>query len=255
MVYDVTTMIKKLILVIILVCVASAPAQAWRKWEYINPAHLQITITPDKPEIFAGDIATFTIRVRNRTDKPVYLDFATGQRFDLAGYHDRLQIFRWSQGLTWHRAPHSLSLVPGEDLTHKIAWKTTDRMGRPLPQGVYRAKGMLMVSPRHLVSNTCSFRLVPPEVKETEVVEARLNQYFNIEVPRFHDKLELNWHIDYVYNDNRISVERIAKTEDKTVITFHPKRAGHVTFHLYAFRLHSNLTESVERRTYRIEVK
>lgn len=244
-----------LLLIFLLLLSSTASAERYRKWEFINPADLQITIIPDKPEIIAGTTATFTICIRNKTDKTVKIHYPTGQQWDLAVYHDRTQIYRWSQGLEWAASPHTIPLKTGETRSEKLYWTSIDRHGLPLPQGVYQIHGMVMTSPRFLVSNDCSIRLLPPKIEKTQVITAKLNQMFDIELPRYSGSRELTWKIDYVYNDNRIAIHRIAKVDNKLVITFQPKRVGHVEFHLYGHIDTKNETISLERRSFRIEVK
>jgi hypothetical protein len=250
-------MTKKFTLFILLlfVFVAALPTAAWRKWEFINPSDLEIKAWPERNEIIAGQTATFTIQIRNKTDKTIDIFYPTGQRWDYAVYHGGLQIYRWSQGLTWEDAPHSIPLRPGEPITHQMTWETVDRLGRTLPQGVYRFQGMVMTKPRYLVSNTCSIRLLPPEVKKTKIINAKLNSFFDIELPRYSGKQELDWQIIYEYNDNRIAIHDITKSSDKMVVTFKAKRTGHVNFHLYARHDTLDFSESIERRSYRVVVK
>lgn len=245
------------LLTVILILLTACPlsAESYREWEFVNPAHLQITIAPEKPEIISGSIATFTITIRNRTNHTVEIPYPTGQQWDLAVYHSRTQIFRWSQGYTWEDSPHSIPLKRGETRSEKLAWLTVDRNGTPLPHGMYRAQGMVMTRPRYLVSNDCHIRLLPPEIKPMQTIETRLNQLFDIELPRYSGKHELSWHIDYVYNDNRIAIQAVRKSADKTILTFNPMRVGHVEFHLYAYHDTQNATKSLERRSFRIEVK
>lgn len=245
-------------LLFIVICIllsCSASAESYRKWEFVNPADLQITIAPEKPEIIAGTTATFTITIRNRTDKTVKIHYPTGQQWDLAAYHNGTQIYRWSQGLIWEESPHTIPLKTGEVRTEKLTWDTVDRHGMPLPHSLYTVHGMVMTTPRFLVSNDCSIRLLPADIKKMEVIEARLNQMFDIELPRYSGISELNWKIDYIYNDNRISIHRVAKQDKKLTITFHPKRVGHVEFHLYGHVDTKDETISLERRSFRIEVK
>lgn len=234
---------------------STAMAESYRKWEFINPADLQITVSADTPEIITGQTATFTITIRNRTDKTVNIPYKTGQQWDMAVYHDRTQIYRWSQGLTWADAPHSIPLKSGETRSQQLSWDSIDRNGLPLPLGIYKVQGMVMTQPRYLVSNDCAIRLLPNEIKKTEVIDAKLNQIFEIELPRYVGVRELKWQIEYVYNDNRIAVHRVEKTADKTKIFFHPKRVGHVTFHMFAHNDTQDVTVSFERRTFRVEVK
>ncbi|GAB4269180.1 MAG: hypothetical protein Kow0029_05060 [Candidatus Rifleibacteriota bacterium] len=244
-----------LFLLLILILAAQYPADAWRKWEFINPPDLEIKAWPDKKEIIAGEIATFTIQIRNKTDKTINIFYPTGQRWDYAIYHNGTQIYRWSQGLKWEEAPHSIPLRVGEPITTKMAWRSTDRLGYPLPVGDYRFQGMVMVKPRYLVSNTCTIRLLPPEVKKRETVTAPLNSFFEIEVPRYSGKKELVWQIMYEYNDNRIAVHKVTKKGNKLIITFKAKRTGHVNFDLYARIDTASFGESIERRSYRVEIK
>lgn len=230
-------------------------AQHYRKWEFTNPADLKVTITADKPEIISGTIATFTVTVSNRTNHTVKIHYPTGQQWDLATYHSGTQLFRWSQGSAWADSPHTIPLKQGESRSQQLTWLTIDRNGEPLPHGVYTAQGMAMVRPRYLVSNDCSIRLLPPEIKAMQMIETRLNQLFDIELPRYSGKHELDWQIDYVYNDNRIVIHSVNKAADKSIITFQPKRVGHVEFHLYAYHETQDASRSLERRSFRIEVK
>jgi hypothetical protein len=249
---------KQHILIVIIILLLPAcvlNAERYRKWEFVNPAHLRVTITPEKPEIVAGEIATFTITVRNRTNHTVKIHYPTGQQWDLAAYHGKTQIYRWSQGYTWADSPHTIPLKAGEARSQQLTWLTVDRNNMPLPHDSYIIHGMAMISPRHIVSNDCQIRLLPPAVKPTKTIEARLNQHFDIELPRYSGKYEIDWKIDYKYNDNRISVFSVNRTADKTVLTFLPKRVGHVEFHLYAYHEMQDATKSIERRSFRIEVK
>lgn len=244
-----------LCLLLLFIFVAYSPASAWRKWEFVNPSDLEIKAWPDKKEIIAGQTATFTIQIRNRTDKTLNIFYPTGQRWDYAIYHTGTHIYRWSQGLSWNDAPHSVPLRPGEPITHKMSWESIDRLGQPLPQGTYNFQGMVMIRPRYLVSNSCSFTLLPPEIKKTEIIKVKLNSFFELELPRYSGSKELAWQIAYEYNDNRISVHKVTKLDKKLTITFKSKRKGHVNFHLYARRDTRSFDESIERRSYRVEVK
>ena len=242
-------------ILVLFLTTGSLSAESYRKWEFVNPADLQITITPEKAELISGSVATFTITIRNRTNHTVNLHYPTGQQWDLAAYHGRTQIFRRSQGSIWADAPHTIPLKRGETRSEQLTWLTVDRNDTPLPHGIYSAHGMVMISPRHLVSNDCQIRLLPAEIKPVQIIETRLNQFFDIELPRYSGKRELEWHIDYVYNDNRIAIQSINRTADKVVVTFNPKRVGHVEFHLYAHHDTQDATRSLERRSFRVEVR
>ncbi|MFZ5952937.1 MAG: BsuPI-related putative proteinase inhibitor [Candidatus Rifleibacteriota bacterium] len=226
-----------------------------RPWEFVNPADLELKAWPEKKEIIAGNTATFTIQIRNRTDKTVQIHYPTGQHWDYAVFHEGLQIYRWSQGLRWADSPHSIPLKRGEPMTFQMSWQSRDHKNRPLPQGVYKIYAMAMVSPRPLVTNTFSIRLLPEEIKKTEVIEVKLNSFFEIVVPRYSGKQEVEWQIAYEYNDNRIAVHELIKRDKELTIVFKAKRTGHVNFHLYGRHDTRLFSESLERRSYRIEVK
>jgi len=240
---------------VLFLAASTLTAQNYRKWEFVNPADLQVTITPEKSELISGTIATFTVTIRNRTNHSIKLHYPTGQQWDLATYHGDTQIFRLSQGYIWVDSPHSIPLKRGETRSEQLTWLTVDRNGEPLPHGIYSAHGMAMIAPRHIVSNSCRIRLLPPELKPQQLIETRLNQMFDIELPRRSGKRELDWQIDYVYNDNRISVHSVNRTADKVIVTFHPTRVGHVEFHLYAYHDTQDATRSLERRSFRVEVR
>lgn len=245
----------RILFVIILSILSISPAFAWRKWEYINPSDIEIKIKPSLPEITAGETATFTITIRNRTDKTVNIFFPTGQRWDLATYHNGTQIFRWSQGYDWEDAPHSVPIRAGKSMSEQLSWKTVDRLGRDLPMGVYRAQGMVMTKPRHLVSNMCSIRLIPSSIKKQKIIQTRIGKFFNIVLPRYSDTNELIWKVNYIYNDNRVSIHKVSKEGKKTTIIFKARRRGHVIIQLYAFFDYHKIDKAVERRSFRVEVR
>ena len=246
---------RLIFLMYVMLIISVSPVSAWRKWEYINPSDVEIKLTLERPEVKAGEVATFTISIRNKTDKTLGINFPSGQHWDYAVFTKGLQIYRWSQGLFWSEANHSIPLRAGETMSEAMSWETIDRLGRPLPQGIYTIQGMVMVSPRHLVTNSRSIRLLPPEVKKEEIISTRIGQLFEIELPRYSDNKELIWNLDYINNDNRVAINKTYRVDDKVVVTFMAKRRGHVRINLYACLISKSREDSIERRSYRIEVK
>ena len=247
-------LMTRLLLVLIVVFQLPGEASAWRKWEHVNPADLDIRIVPDQAEVIAGETATFTIVVRNRTDKPVSIDFATGQRWDLAIFHGTMQIWRYSNGMSWEESPHSISIHPDRPETFKLSWTSIDRVGMPLAQDVYRAQAMVMCSPRFMVSNMCQFRLLPPKNTGPGITKVQVGKHFEIVLPRFLDNVEVDWRPDYDYNDNRVSEVEHRQTAQDTIFTFRADRPGHVNMHVYGYVPFRGQMRSKERRSYRIEV-
>ena len=216
---------------------------------------LEVTIHPDRPEFTAGSIATFTIRLTNRNKYTSVVYYSTGRQWDMVLYKDGSQFFRWSNGYTWKESPHSIVLKPGESRSEKLSWVSVNKYGQTLPQGVYKCVGLATCYPKTIVSKEVRFRLTPPSVVAKEIIRTNLNQCFDIELPRFGDDSELLWKIVYVNNDNRISLTKRIIKENSIVITFLPKRLGHVEFDLYAYPETLNSSVSLERRSYRVEVQ
>jgi len=257
-----------------------------RKWEFVQPSDLEIKFAPESEEIFSGGVATFTLTVRNRTDKPVRIDFKTGQRYDMAVFHDNVQIWRWGQGTylpplprlsnyyptfenrkiiglydknnvkkTWDDTSNSIEIPVGKKETFQMNWVAVDRQGAPLPQGLYRAHGMIMAVPRHLVSNTADIHLLPPIAVNKGEVKVSLNQTFQIEFPQQINGTEVFWKVQYVYNDNRVK-EIFQRVVDKKVIKFfRAERRGHVVIHFFGYNMFKMPSEAYERRTYRIQIE
>jgi hypothetical protein len=232
---------------------SNAPSHSQYRFPYIKG--LEVKVTPEFPEFPTGSIATFTITLTNKNKYPVNIEYSNGRQFDMVILHGASQIFRWSNGFTWKKARHSIPLGPGESRSEKLSWVAVNKFGGTLPQGVYKCVGLATCLPKTLVSNEVKFRLGPPSVVKKEIINTRLNQAFEIELPRYANEFELVWEIVYAYNDNRISATSRKIKPETIVITFLPRRIGHVEFDLYAYPTVYNKTVSLERRSYRIEVE
>ena len=234
---------------------AAEPEWAWRRWEYVQSKELGLTIAPDRLEMPTGDTATFTLTVRNRTDKPVRLRFFSGQHADFSVYHAGTEIFRWSQanGLSWRDAPHIIELGAGDNRTYKMAWTARDRCGMPLPQDVYRGVGMLMLTPRRMMSNMAAIRLTPPR-RERDAVRVKIDRPFELRVPRQIDGKPVWWKTTYEYNDGRIEQLTSREEGNEWILNFRGLRLGHVVVHLLAYQPLRGVTDAMLRRTWRVEV-
>lgn len=223
------------------------------KYHYGYKKGIEVKITPDIPEVPAGSIATFTISLKNISKYPLSIDYQTGQHWDLIIYQGKSIIYRWSDNYEWKKAPHSISLNPGEVISEKLSWESITAYNKPFPQGTYKCVGLVTCLPKTIITSEERFRLIPPSDVKKEIIKTRLNQCFDIELPRFADGSELKWVVKYVYNDNRIDATSRKLNPDSITITFMPKRLGYVEFYLYAYTKEFN--KSLERRSYRIEVE
>ena len=245
-----------LLLLLFVLLASGGPVSAWRQWEYVNPDDLEITIKPGRTELPAGEEVSFTITVRNKTDKNVRVDFATGQRWDLATYHFTTQIWQYSNGMRWEEALHSIEIRPDRPEKFTLSWKTVDRVGMPLGQGDYKAQGMVTCLPRSLVSNMCMIRLLPPKNLSfrKDVIKVVMGQTFEIKVPRYLNEVEVDWRPDFDYNDNRIAEVIYRKSAQETTWVFRADRPGHVILHLWGYVPFRGQWRSKERRSWRVEV-
>lgn len=216
---------------------------------------VEVNIYPETMEFVAGSIATFTISITNKNKYPINIEYPSGRQFDMVIYSGASQIFRWSNGFTWKKSPHSIPLAPGESKSEQLSWVSVNKFGAPLPQGIYKCVGLATCYPKTLVSDEVKFRLGPPSVIQKEIIKTSLNQCFDLELPRFADNYELVWEIFYKNNDNRIRATKRKIHPDTITITFLPRRIGHVEFDLYAYPNSLNKTVALERRSYRIEVE
>ena len=230
-------------------------SKATEKYHFGRTKGIEVSIKPDSQEFVAGSIATFTVTLKNKSRETIKINYPTGQQWDLVIYDPVTQIFRWSNGFTWHKSPHCIPLKPGEERSEKLSWVSVNKKGEPLLQGTYRCAGIVTSSPTKYISEKVNFRLTPPSVIAKEIIKTSLNQCFEIELPRYFKNQQLIWEIVYKCNDNRIE-ERFRRTNPTTFqISFKPKRLGHVEFDLYAYSEFANRKVSVERRSYRVEVE
>jgi dipeptidyl aminopeptidase/acylaminoacyl peptidase len=114
---------------------------AWREGSHprsTNLRGLDVTITANKEVYAVGEPIGLTLRVKNPTDVPILLRFASGQRYDFviqsAAGEER---WRWSAGRTFTQAL-------GEQ-TVPQAWEMdyNERFVGRLPAGRYRIRGFV----------------------------------------------------------------------------------------------------------------
>lgn len=242
------------ILFVFVILFSTSISEAAQSYHFGHDKEIEVSITPEMPEYIAGSVATFTISLKNRTSKGINLYFPTGRQWDMMVYHGNKPVFRWSNGSTWEESANNLYLRPNEVLTKKLTWVAVNKVGQPLLQGDYKCVGIITSQPKSFVSKECRFKLTPPSVVAKETIKAKLNQIFEIEVPRFAKGQELVWKVTYKFNDNRISAVKKLVKKDSFVLMFKPQRFGHVEFDLFAYPESLNQTLSLERRSYRIEV-
>lgn len=251
---------KRLLIVVIIIlnfCIEVVNCATWhnyRRWEYIQPHEFEVTIQPEKKEIIAGEIATFTIIVRNKTKDKLKLNFRTGQRYDLAVWHNGTQIYRWSQDKIWADTPNCLSLMPNATEKFVVSWRTVDRNYCPLPSGIYDVVGILTVLPRAIMSNTTRIELLPSRLYEGEEIKTRVNQVFELQLPIVIDLRPVDWAIEYNNNRNHVKIIKEAQKGNYKIISFYAQRPGRILIKAYAHYVFQDKTRCLERRIYSVHI-
>src|SRR5262249_59290241 len=95
-------------------------------------------LTTDKPSYKTGEPIALTLTVRNTTQSPIELHFATSQRYDFL-IHDASSRSMWS----WAGERMFLQVLGREEIAPGATRTFTEQFLRTLPAGRYRATGKL----------------------------------------------------------------------------------------------------------------
>jgi hypothetical protein len=89
---------------------------------------------------------TARLTLRNTTDKPLTLDFASGQRYDMEIKDEKgAVVYRWSDGMAFTMALGQETIGPGEK-NYVIVVRLAGKDGRPLAEGRYTAEAWITTS-------------------------------------------------------------------------------------------------------------
>jgi len=89
------------------------------------------------------DAVEFAFTVANADTEPVELAFPSGKTADVAVLDDGIEVWRWSEGPAFTRAPRRETLGPGESFTHEATWE------EPRP-GTFTAEATIAATNRSL---------------------------------------------------------------------------------------------------------
>lgn len=120
-------------------CGGERPGETTRAGKDVTDlAGLAVSVTVAKPVYAVGEPIRLTLRVRNPTDAPVRLRFATGQRYDFviqSAAGD--EHWRWSADRSFTQALGEQTVPPAWELDYNETF-----VGR-LAAGTYRVRGLL----------------------------------------------------------------------------------------------------------------
>lgn len=99
-----------------------------------------------------SDTVRFVLQVTNVKDRPVVLDFTSGQEYDFAVLQEGREVWRWSAGRMFTQALRADTLAPGETRTYRAGWVPGDARGDLTVRGELR-------SGSHPVAEEIGFRV------------------------------------------------------------------------------------------------
>lgn len=96
-----------------------------------------------------GGKVKFVLRVQNKHDKIVPLNFGNDQSYDFIITSDSSAppVWRWSANHYFSKVRRSLALRPGESFEYSAEWNGQDLDHQPVPAGKYQVIGILTTNP------------------------------------------------------------------------------------------------------------
>ena len=109
---------------------------------------LDVSLATTKPSYSPREPITFTLNVRNPTDRPITLRFASGQRYDFVIEDERgATVWRWAADRAFAQAVREQTVPPGWELNYN------ERFAGQLAPGVYRVRGLITAMQDSLEAN------------------------------------------------------------------------------------------------------
>jgi hypothetical protein len=95
-----------------------------------------------------GDLMTFELIVRNRTDQSVRIQFADGAQQDFTVFDDGTHVlrWRWMTGKVFTQATTDLVFAAHETRTFSATWDQVMDQGALLDAGRFEARGVVLFS-------------------------------------------------------------------------------------------------------------
>jgi hypothetical protein len=84
--------------------------------------------------LVAGDSVVFELHITNATTRPIALEFATSQRYDVEIWSNGSRVWRWSDGKSFAQVLGEEAMAPGETRRYTAAW-------HPSGPGAWEARG------------------------------------------------------------------------------------------------------------------
>lgn len=93
----------------------------------------------------SGETITLELTVRNRSNAPVQVDFASGHQYDFFAFRNgsRMTVWLWSSTALFTQAASTLHFAANESRVFAVTWTPS------LDRGAYEARGALLYDGLH----------------------------------------------------------------------------------------------------------
>ena len=115
---------------------------------------LSFSLASSKSAYHRGEPVKLSLTVKNNSDHPVILPFASAKHYDFVVTRGRQELWRWSDGKMFAMGLTSLIVGPQESRRFEVTWLQTDRDGQKTKSGLYEAVGILEIVGHPLSSST-----------------------------------------------------------------------------------------------------
>jgi hypothetical protein len=105
---------------------------------------IEVELRLSDEEVDRAGTVEFELVVRNTSEQPVVVPFATGQRNDFEVWRDNRLVWRWSQGRFFTQSLGSVTLEPGRPITYRGVWNLRNNENLRVPAGRYTVRGYLV---------------------------------------------------------------------------------------------------------------
>ncbi|MHB0885303.1 MAG: BsuPI-related putative proteinase inhibitor [Bacillota bacterium] len=105
---------------------------------------IEVAVAVEPSRLSPGQVATFTLKVRNLTREAVTADFKTSLEADFTVESGERIVWQWSRSREISLAGRQVVIGPRQTVSFKAVWEGRDDSGRDLPIGDYTVKGVFL---------------------------------------------------------------------------------------------------------------
>ncbi len=120
-----------------------------RELGLVSSAPVVVSVAADRQTYAPDDVIELTLELRNNSDRPLVLEFATGQRYDFAILGAQADTaWAWSAGRNFPQFLGQETVQPDQGLTYR------EQVRPELPPGTFRIVGRIVARDNALADTT-----------------------------------------------------------------------------------------------------